>query len=143
MKFGLLKAITVTLFGLSFIVSAPAFAGKNHHGNGHSYGYGNSHYKNQSYGNHRRSPHNAGPIIGGIIGGVILGTIIHNASSPTKTYSNYNNERQYYQYNSPVVIQSTPVTTYRVLNGSECYLVNINQHGNEILTQVPNLNCGF
>lgn len=141
MKFGLLKAITATLFGLSLIVTAPAFAGQNRHG---SHGGNSHHYRHGGGHGH----HQAGHIIGGIIGGVILGSVIHGVASNhrsrhtyTTTYRNYYSNPRY--YNPGVIIESTPTTTYRVLNGNECYLVNINQAGNEILTQVPNLNCGF
>jgi len=105
-----------------------------------------------------RSHHRTSDIIGGVIGGVILGTIIHQASNQssrhhvTQTYTNYPAKRaNYYNYysshsnqpNTNVIVTSNARNSYRVLNGNQCYLTNINKFGNEILTQVPKLNCGL
>jgi hypothetical protein len=154
MKFSLLAS---ALVGITLIVTPPVDAGQNNHGksnHGKKHFYkGNHHKYNVGYPQRhkhysRHSSHSTANIIGGVIGGVILGSIIHNANnhssshSYTQTYSNYPATTQsYYRYNSSTVTR--PSTTYRVLNGNECYLRNINKHGNEILTQVPAINCGF
>ncbi len=162
-----LALIAGIITSLSF---APvALAGHNNHGNHHKHGGYNKHaYKKHHHNHynkrhhrshHRKHHHKAGHIIGGIIGGVVLSNIIHNAkhhhSSAHVSYnhSNYghSNYRQasYGGYNKPVVVNktivlnNTPTQTYRVLNGTDCYLVNVNNNGSEILTQVPNVNCGF
>lgn len=151
MKPSLFKTLTIAVFSLSLIAAAPAFAGKRNHGNHHNnHGYNshnNHHSHNKHYRGHRRhhSNHKAGHIIGGIIGGVILSNVFNDLSNHRRsqtystTYSNYPPVR----YANNVVINSTPYTTYRVLNGNECYLVNVNKFGNEVLTQVPNMNCGY
>lgn len=152
---------------ITSVAFAPvALAGHNHHGNhkkhggynNHSYKkHYNKHYKKRHHYSHsRRHHHKAGHIIGGIIGGVVLSSIIHNSRHHhVSAHVNYNNSHyrpsnytQYSSYNTPVVnktiiLNNTPTQTYRVLNGRDCYLVNINKNGNEILTQVPNVNCGF
>ena len=146
------KALTLAFVSLA-LIATPALGGQKHHGNHHGnnnhYSYNNhhgGHHKNHHRVRHHRSHHKAGHIIGGIIGGVILANVINDLSNKhhqtytyTRTYSNY---PTYYRQNN-TVINNSPVTTYRVLNGNECFLVNINQYGNDVLTQVPGVNCGF
>jgi|GEM_PF-1889650 len=140
----------------------------NKHGNHHKYQHGH-HYKhriNNPIRHKRHSHHRNSNIIGGVIGGVILGAIIHDAVTQpsqhrvTKTYTTYPaNKLNYYsnpsynngRYNqhstisssNSIVIANSATTTYRVLNGNQCFLTNTNKYGNEVLTQVPKVNCGF
>jgi len=148
---------------LSSLALAPAaFAGHNDHRSNHKVTSYKKHSSSNNYGHHKRKHrkhhHKAKHIIGGLIGGVVLSNIFHhnnhsNHNSHQATYARpqYRNTyyNQYSDYNQPVVVNktivvnNTPTQTYRVLNGRDCYLVNVNNNGNEILTQVPNLNCGF
>jgi len=152
---------------VSSLVFAPiALAGNNGHGNHHKKSSYSKHSNHQKYSNHkkkhRKSHHKAKHIIGGIIGGVVLSNIFHNKHHNVSSHVSYNQPRyrhtyynqhngynQHGRYNQPVVVNktivvnNTPTQTYRVLNGSDCYLVNVNNIGSEILTQVPNVNCGF
>ena len=152
MKINGINTFIASLGVISMLVSIPAMAGHGHNSH-HNYKHYNN--KHQHYSNHHRdsrrhrSHHKTKHIIGGIIGGVILSNVFDNLSSNhrrtfyTRTYNTqYTNNYPRY-YNNPVVVKHSPTTTYRVLNGTECYLVNNNKFGHEILTQVPNLNCGF
>jgi hypothetical protein len=130
MKSGLLKIIIAVLVGVSLAVATPALA----RNGSHHYGYYQNHHNN-----HYRGHHSSHHVIGGIIGGVILGSIVHQSTRPHYNRAVYAPRHR----NQTVIIDSSPVATFRTLNDKECYLVNINQHGNEILTQVPNINCGF
>ncbi|NRA54953.1 MAG: hypothetical protein HRU23_12480 [Gammaproteobacteria bacterium] len=137
------------------------------YGNHHKYQHGH-HYKhriNNQNRHKRHSHHRNSNIIGGVIGGVILGAIIHDAVTQpshhrvTKTYTTYPaNKLNYYsnpsynngRYNqhstissNSIVIANSATTTYRVINGNQCFLTNTNKFGNEVLTQVPKVNCGF
>lgn len=163
----LLSKLTLTgLISTSLMLSPAVFAGHNtnHHSNYH--GHHKKHYtshKRHHHANHHRIKHrhkhrhnHTGEIIGGIIGGVIIGSIIHDATSHHKTYT-YSKPRYHHGYhgyrttvyqppvavNKTIIINNTPTQTYRVLNGTDCYLVNINHAGAEVLTQVPGVNCGF
>jgi len=154
----LIKTVLTALVSASLLLSPTAFAGYNNsYMNKHNKHY--SKQKSQHYKQYKKnkSKHNyTGEIIGGIIGGVVLGTILSDSSRNTHvttTYNNarYNNNRHYkgvkykrpIQVNKTIIVNNTPTQTYRVLNGSDCYLVNYNNNGSEILTQVPNVNCGF
>lgn len=164
MKINGINAFIAALGLSSMLVTIPAIAGHNHNSHNYQqYNNHNSHHQHRESRRHR-SHNKTKHIIGGIIGGVILSNVFnnatrnHNRTTYVRTYNTqygntrYNNARfsstQYSTnypryYSNPVVVQRSPTTTYRVLNGTECYLVNVNKFGNDILTQVPNLNCGF
>lgn len=151
----------ILIFGVATTITftPAAFAGhKNHHGtrvNHHYNNHHNSHHNSHHYSHrvrHHTRHHHSNHVIGSIIGGVILGSIIHDATRDRHvTYTNnrrYDNMSSRY-YNTPVrvnktiVLNNTPTQTYRVLNGQDCYLVNYNNAGAEVLTLVPKTNCGF
>lgn len=155
------KPLTLTLItalAASLAFAPVAMAGHNHHGSHHKQGYKKQHHKHYKVKHRRHSHkhhHKASHVIGGIIGGVVLSNILHNNHHNVSAHVGYNVPRvrhtnyRYNDYNQPVVVNktivvnNTPTQTYRVLNGSDCYLVNHNSNGSEILTQVPNVNCGF
>lgn len=169
----LIKTILTGLISASLLLSPAAFAGhhNNSHNNSDKHHSKKSHHKH--YKKNKRRHNYTGEIIGGIIGGVVLGTILSDSSRNTHVTTSYNkkkyNHNQYshrhnnryngrynnhphyntanYQQpirvNKTIIVNNTPTQTYRVLNGSDCYLVNHNNNGNEILTQVPSVNCGF
>jgi hypothetical protein len=160
----LTKFILTGLIASSLLLSPAAFAGhNNHHSNHNSHGKHYKKYKRHHNSHHhvkhhyKRRHNNTGEIIGGIIGGVVIGGLIHNAtrhhnSHNTTRYTNptyYGNGYNSTIYQPPIavnktiIVNNTPTQTYRVLNGSDCYLVNYNNNGNEVLTQVPSVNCGF
>jgi len=170
MKTTFIKLAIASSIAATLAIAPSAFAGNgNKHWNNSGHGHKNSHnthYKKNHHNKHSNRHHSKTKhIIGGIIGGVVLGSIIHNSRHNNYStfddrtrhhrtnyrYTNYNQyyDSQYYQAQSPVIINKTivvsqtPTQTYRVLNGTDCYLVNTNNNGSEILTQVPNVNCGF
>jgi len=173
MKTNPLKLALIATVVTSFTFAPAAFAGQsNQHWKSGGHGHKQNHHQqykkkhHNNHGNHHGKRHHrkAKHIIGGIIGGVVLGSIIHNNNHRRSThnnhhnvhytnyrYSNYNqyDDSRYYSHQTPVivnktvVVNQTPTQTYRVLNGSDCFLVNVNPNGSEILTQVPNVNCGF
>lgn len=147
----LIKTILTGLVSVSLLLSPAAFAGHHNSHNKHYSKKQSKHYKKS-----KRRHNHTGEIIGGIIGGVVLGTILSDSSRHTHVTTSYNNKRYnnrpYYntanyqrpiRVNRTVIVNNTPTQTYRVLNGSDCYLVNHNNNGAEVLTQVPSVNCGF
>jgi len=165
----LTKIVFTGLISSSLLLSPAAFAGHkvNHHSNHSSHGshykkhkrHHNSHHHVKRHYKHsyKRRHNHTGEIIGGIIGGVVIGSLIHDATRHHTThtttrytkptyYGNGYNSTIYQQpiaVNKTIIVNNTPTQTYRVLNGSDCYLVNYNSNGNEVLTQVPSVNCGF
>ena len=167
----LMTKLAVTgLISTSLLLSPSVFAGHqvNHHSNYNN--YHKKHYKSHKrhhhskhhhlkhrYKRHHKHRHNhTGEIIGGIIGGVVIGSILsdvasHHNTHVTTTYSKPHYGHGYrttvYQppvaVNKTIIVNNTPTQTYRVLNGTDCYLVNYNHAGSEVLTQVPGVNCGF
>jgi len=139
------------LVSASLLLSPTAFAGYNNsYTNKHNKHYSkqkSQHYNYKQYKKNKRKHNYAGEIIGGIIGGVVIGTILSDSARNTHVTTGYNNARYNYKrpikVNKTIIVNNTPTQNYRVLNGSDCYLVNHNNSGSEILTQVPSVNCGF
>lgn len=162
----LIKATLTGLISASLLLSPMAFAGyNNHHSNKHYSKKNNKHYSSYKKHNvrYKRKNNHVGHVIGGIIGGVVIGSILENVSNKSHSSNHYNkphykntnyrnvtptvyntgNYQQPIAVNKTVIINNTPTQTYRVLNGTDCYLVNTNDNGGEIMTQVPKVNCGF
>lgn len=132
--------------------------GGNRHSNNHHRG---RHHSRHGHGHKHHSK--AGYILGGLAIGAIISNAHHHSHHNTHHGQHNHHRRTVYQpvyhgthsapviihqsapvQTSPVIIRQGPTSTYRRVNGiggSECYLVNTNRDGNEILTQVPQLNC--
>lgn len=167
----LIKATLTSIIGAALLLSPAAFAGhnshqySNNHSNGHHAKKYNKHYSSHKKHNtrYKRSNSHAKHVVGGIIGGVVIGSILENISNNSHSNNRYNqphyknnnyrnahsttystsNYQQPIAVNKTIIINNTPTQTYRVLNGTDCYLVNKSNSGNEIMTQVPKVNCGF
>ena len=137
-----------------------------HHYGGHHYRH-HRHYRGHRRHDHRAEYLLGGLALGAIIGSAHHhrhnNHCRHNSHS-RHGYSSYSYAPPTRVYHSPVVVSRTPATvyqqpviqppvaqsegaprdnrsTYRLMNGNECYLVNTNQDGHDILTQVPAMNC--
>ena len=165
MKNKIINIVLVSGIAMAIAFTPVAFAGhkkhNNHHGSRVTHHYSNNHYShhNNHYRSYHKRHHGSGHVLGAIIGGVILGSIISDVKKHHNvTYRNnsrYDNNYRYANnfssnyYNTPlrvnktIILNNTPTQTYRVLNGQDCYLVNYNDLGAEVLTLVPKTNCGF
>ena len=139
-----------------------------HYSSGHHYG---SHHHRHHRGHRRHDHRAEYLLGGLALGAIISSAHHHRHTSHCRHsshsrhgYSSHRYAPPARVYHSPVVVSRTPTTvyqqpvvqppvvqsqvsppagrsTYRLMNGNECYLVNTNQDGNDILTQVPVMNC--
>lgn len=165
----LMTKLSITgLISTSLLLSPMAFAGHsvNHHSNYNK--HHKKHYKSHKRHHHKVKHHHklrhkhrhhhrhshTGAVVGGIIGGVVIGSILADANASTHVTTTYSKPYYHHGYrttvyqppvavNKTIIVNNTPTQTYRVLNGTDCYLVNYNNQGSEVLTQVPGVNCGF
>lgn len=123
-------ALAITIPNVSYAKSHSHGGYKSHHSNHGNYRHYNrrhhgSHNVYVGYGRHR------GHHLGNLVGGLVLGAIITSAVT-----SNRSSHR-------PVQQQPLPQSViFRETQGGNCFLVEYDEKGEEILTQVSTANCG-